>query len=460
MKYAIIDIETTGLSPAHQKITEIAIYIHDGQRIIDEFCSLVNPEVKIPYYIIQLTGINDKMVHDAPKFYEIARRIVEITEDCIIVAHSAKFDYNFIRSEFKRLGYEYKRKTLCTVKLSRRLLPGRKSYGLGKLCTELGIVNEKRHRATGDALATVKLFEYLLLIEKDLAVITQRGMNGGLPPEKIYNLPQECGVYYFYDADGNLIYIGKSINIQERVISHFTNNTVKKEVEMANLVHDIDYRLTGSELVALLLESDEIKQHKPYYNRAQRRNLFHYGVFPEYTPEGYLALKLRRFKKDIIPLTSFSSLEAGREFLHRLTEDHELCQKLSGIYESSGACFNAGIGLCRGACTGREEPASYNARVEEALSRYRYDHDNFIVIDKGRRLDEKSVVLVEKGVYRGFGFIDVYDTGFSSADELKSSIQYHQDNRDVKQIIISYLKRNKIEQLVRFSDEPYHWQRQ
>ena len=162
MKYAIVDIETTGGQSPADRITEIAIIIHDGEKIIDEFTSLINPERRIPYFVSRLTGISDEMVMDAPRFFEVAKKIVEITEDCIFVAHNVQFDYQFIRQEFKSLGFNYSRDYTCTVRLSRKLLPGHASYSLGKLCNSLGIALENRHRAFGDALATAKLFELLL----------------------------------------------------------------------------------------------------------------------------------------------------------------------------------------------------------------------------------------------------------------------------------------------------------
>ncbi len=160
--YAIIDIETTWQASATGKITEIAIYIHNGFEITESFASLINPECYIPGFITNLTGIDNEMVKTAPRFYEIARKIVEITQDKVFVAHNVSFDYRFIQEEFKRLGYDYQRKTMCTVRLGRKFLPGYKSYSLGKLCDELGISIKGRHRAAGDALATVKLFELIL----------------------------------------------------------------------------------------------------------------------------------------------------------------------------------------------------------------------------------------------------------------------------------------------------------
>lgn len=160
--YAIIDIETTGQSSGKGKITEIAIFIHDGFGVTDSFSTLINPECYIPGFITELTGIDNNMVQNAPKFYEVARRIVEMTQDCIFVAHNVMFDYKFIQEEFKRLGYNYQRKTMCTVRLGRKFLPGHRSYSLGKICDDLGIRIEGRHRASGDAYATVKLFELIM----------------------------------------------------------------------------------------------------------------------------------------------------------------------------------------------------------------------------------------------------------------------------------------------------------
>jgi DNA polymerase III subunit epsilon len=160
--FAIIDIETTGNSYRYGKITEIAIYHHNGNKITDSFHSLIHPEMDIPFFITQLTGIDNQMVQGAPRFYEVAKKIVEMTAGRVFVAHNVQFDYKFVKEEFKRLGYDFNCKTMCTVKLARKLLPGHKSYSLGKLCSDLEIEINGRHRAAGDALATVKLFEILL----------------------------------------------------------------------------------------------------------------------------------------------------------------------------------------------------------------------------------------------------------------------------------------------------------
>ena len=446
--YSIIDIETTGLSPRNEKITEIAIYVHDGKKVVDEFSTLINPEVEIPYRITQLTGINNRMVNDAPKFYEVAKQIIEMTEDTIFVGHNVYFDYNFVRKEFRELGYDYQRKKICTAKLSRKLLPGRRSYSLGKLCKELGIESPHRHRAFGDAAATVKLFEILLKVEKNLQELTLKGLNTSLDRKIIDKLPCEPGVYYFYNDSGEIIYIGKSKNIKERVMSHLSNNGSKRAIEMRNQIADIGYEFTGNELVALLLESNEIKKHKPLYNKAQRRTGFQHGLYHYKDDNGYLRLKIDKNTTDELPLTSFTSQLSAKSHLFTLVEAFNLCQKLCGLFDTKGACFHYNIKQCNGACIGEEAPEIYNSRVKQAIEPYRFENKNFLVIDKGRSDGEKSVISVENGKYLGHGFIDFELNGNMEINDLKQCIKPFPDHRDVQQILRSYLKRNKVERII------------
>lgn len=447
--YSIIDIETTGLSPRNEKITEIAIYVHDGEKVVDEFTTLLNPETEIPYRITQLTGINNKMVNDAPKFYEVAKHIVEMTKDTIFVGHNVHFDYNFIRKEFRELGYDYQRKKICTAKLSRKLLPGRRSYSLGKLCTELGIENPHRHRASGDASATVKLFEILLKVEKNLQELTLKGLNTSLDRKIINNLSGEPGVYYFYNNSGEIIYIGKSKNIKERVMSHLSNNGSKRAIEMRNQIADIGFELTGNELIALLLESNEIKKHKPLYNKAQRRTGFQHGLYYYMDDNSYLRLKIDKNTRDELPLTSFTSQLAAKSHLFTLVEAFRLCQKLCGLFNTKGACFHYNIKQCNGACIGEETPEIYNSRVKQAIEPYRFEKQNFLVVDKGRTDGEKSVIWVENGKYLGHGFINFELNDSLAIDDLKQCIKPFPDHRDVQQILRSYIKRNKVERIIK-----------
>jgi len=441
--YAIIDVETTGLKAGKEKITEIAIILHNGTEITEEFCTLVNPEIKIPYYITQLTGINDQMVAGAPKFYEIARQIVEMTTDCIVVGHNVQFDMSFLKAEFKSLGYDFQRPVLDTVKLARKFMPGQGSYSLGKLCTSLNIANNSRHRASGDALATAKLFEMILSFDHAPEKLSMTGLHSGLSKSLIDNLPEQHGVYYFYNSKAELIYVGKSNNIRARVLQHLSNNSSRKATELRTSIADVSYTLTGSELIALLLESYEIKTHKPLFNRAQRRTLFNYGLYHYTDEQGYIRLKYGKTIEELSPDYAYSSQAEAREHLFFLTAQFELCQRLNGLYPGTGACFHVHIGQCRGACCGHETPESYNFRVNEALERYHFDHQSFYVFDKAPDENQVSVVKVVNSVYKGFGFVpsDLVLHDPSSADDY---IKSYPDNRDVRQIIRSYLKKNQV----------------
>ena len=447
--YAIIDIETTGGSAVYERITEIAVFIYDGEKIVDQFTSLVNPERPIPYYITKLTGINDQMVEHAPTFEQLATKIDQITEGCFFVAHNVSFDYNFVREEFRRIGYKYERKTLCTVRLSRKLIPGKRSYSLGNLCHEIGINVKDRHRAAGDALATVKLFELLLTADPSLAHQVVQQLPNGMPVHLIERLPESTGVYYFYDENNGLIYIGKSINIRERVISHFYNRSGKKAQEIKKQIHNIDFELTGSDLVAQLKESDEIKQNKPLFNSSQRRTISTYGIGAVVDENGYQSLRVIKNSLDIIPHASYSNKAIAQQELESLSEKFFLCKKINGLYETSGACFQHGLGICLGACVGKEEPESYNQRTREALKQFEYTHPNMIILDKGRTMNEKSVVVIENGKYLGFGFIDLTYFG-GSMDELRDCIKEYEDNRDVLKIINGYLLKKKVERVITF----------
>ncbi len=445
--YAILDIETTGLSPVNDKIIEIAIYIYNGKEIINEYSTLINPERNIPFNITRLTGITNEMVKDAPEFWEIAKDIIILTEGKSIVAHNASFDFNFIRNEFKSLGYNFKRDRLCTVKLSRKIIPNHKSYSLGKLCKELGIKIDGRHRAAGDAFATVKLFKHLLKISPSLGQLNS-SMFYHIDAKIIKNMPEEPGVYYFHDHNGDIIYIGKSKNIRTRVFSHFSDGKSERTLKMIDEIHNISYELTGSELIALLLESDEIKTQKPKYNRRQRRAANHYGIYT-YTDEyGYICFKADEIKKET-PVVSFNSVKEARDRLYVLSEKYQLCQKLCGLYETTGPCFYYQLKHCKGACIHEESPEDYNKRAQELVDQLSYNWQNFFIIDTGRNDEEKSVVKVENGKYTGFGYIDTEFIG-NDLENLSDVIKVYPDNKDVQQIIRTYLKQHSVEMLIKF----------
>lgn len=460
MHYAVVDIETTGGSPRTEKITEIAIYIFDGLKIVDEFVTLVNPEKNIPHYITALTGISNEMVSEAPKFYEIAKTIVDMTEDRILVAHNASFDYKFIKSEFKSLGYDFSRENLCTLRLSRKLLRGHRSYSLGNICASLGITIEDRHRAAGDALATVKLLGILLenirqsgqeQIVRDSISPNLQNLHPDLDKSILEKLPEETGVYYFLNDQKQVIYIGKSKNIRKRILSHFSNNGSRRSIEMKESIASIDYELTGSELIALLVESSEIKKHAPRFNRAQKRRIMNYGLYTRKDEKGYYRLILDRTAHQIneVPETCFQNKAEGKAVLSRLIERHWLCQKLCGMYDTEGACFHYEIRQCNGACIGKEPADVYNKRVMKALSAFYHQQQNMLIIDRGREENERSVVQLENGKYIGFGFLNTHES-YLQLEDIKDCIRIYEDNRDVHQIIRSFLSRHEVEKIIRY----------
>ena len=452
--YAILDIETTGGQYNEEGITEIAIYKFDGHEVVDQFISLVNPEKPIQPFVVKLTGINNAMLRSAPKFYEIAKRIIEITEDCIVVAHNASFDYRILRTEFSRLGYDYIKPTLCTVELSQKLIPGQVSYSLGKLVRALGIPVTDRHRASGDAMATVKLFKMILAkdTEKEILIsLIKAEIKTGLTPKLldiVESLPTKTGIYYIHNEKGDLIYIGKSRNIKKRINQHFTGTSGKSK-KIQREVFAVTFEITGSELIALLKESEEIKINKPIYNRAQRKTIFQWALYPEKDENGYLALKLQKADGRKKEITSFTSAQEGRNSLLKITEQYNLCQKINGLYETQNGCFQYKIKECNGACLGKETPESYNERVLEFIDEMKFENDNMVIVDRGRTVDERCAVLIENGIYKGYCFYDL-NYQINNIEILKNIIIPMQNNRDTRTIIQGYLRRNKVIKIVKF----------
>jgi len=455
--YAIIDIETTGGSARLEKITEIAVYLHDGNEITGEFVSLVNPERNIPYFITNLTGITNEMVENAPRFYEIAKKIIELTEGRTFVAHNARFDYSFIREEYKSLGFNFKRSILDTVALSRKLIPGHKSYSLGNICKDLNISINGRHRAAGDALATVRLLE--LLIARDMEINSGRSLllkntrisklHPKLDISKIDSIPDEPGVYYFYNENGDLIYIGKSRNLQQRIATHLSNNSTNRAMEMRDLIADIDWTTTGSELIALLKESSEIKLNKPVYNRAQRRTGFQWGIFSFFDQNGYLNYRYGQINNDEVPVSVYTSKEKTKSKLGMMVETFGLCQKLSGLYDTEGACFHYQVGICKGACIGKESPKDYNERASRVTEEFIFSRRNFFIIDKGHDADERCAVKIINGKYAGYGYFNINDMGFGLS-AIHECIKPSADNSDIQVILKQYLKSNRVEKIIEF----------
>ncbi len=358
--YVILDIETTGGKYNEEGITEIAIYKFDGHEIVDQLITLINPEREIQPFVVQLTGINSNMLRNAPKFYEIAKQIVEITEGCVVVAHNAVFDYRILRTEFRRLGFDFTRETLCTVELTKKLIPDLPSYSLGKLCKTLCIPVSNRHRAEGDALATVKLFK--MLIDKDTEKnIIKSAIKSEVEKELsakyqsiIDDLPSKNGVFYLHKKNGEILYLNKGKNIKKSVNKIFLK-TSKKAKTLQKLTHSVSYELTGNELISTIKFYNELEINKPSFNL----------YFPKKT-------------------------------------------------------------------------ASIN-----------FSNSNMIIVDKGRSIGEKSIILIENDTLLGFCFVDL-EYQINNLEILKSLITPLMNNNQNRNIIRKYLQKNTVEKIIRF----------
>lgn len=450
--YAVIDIETTGGRADRDRITEIAIVLTDGENILDSFESLVNPETAIPYEITRLTGIDNEMVSEAPKFYEIAKKVVEMTEDTIFVAHNVRFDYGFIKEEYHRLGYSYSRKKLCTVVLSRKAFPGLRSYSLGNLISHFGLHAEKRHRAYDDAKVTAGLFSMILKntgVKSEIQKLIKDSFKESLLPpnfnmEKINNLPEGCGVYYFYDRGGELAYIGKSINIKQRVWEHFSGIN-QKGANMQNYVADISFEITGSELAAYLLESVEIKKYKPYLNKASKNTRTNTGLYLNTTTKGLPYFSLEKKPDENHPnfLSAFSSHRAAKNVLDTLIREYSLCPDVSEGKFYDRACFDHSIGFCPGICCGKEEIESYSKRVYTAIEKLRNKLDgSWLLTDRGPAHAEKTFFYIEEGIYKGM-FIANIEEQLSQA-EIIESIKPVRYNPEYQQLIKRFFYKKNI----------------
>ncbi|WP_405564956.1 exonuclease domain-containing protein [Polaribacter sp. Asnod6-C07] len=452
--YTVVDIETTGNGYKGQKITEISIFVFDGKVVVDEFTSLVNPEQNIPSFITNLTGITNAMVRNAPKFYEIAKKVAEITEDTIFVAHNVNFDYNIIQAEFKSLGFDFKRKKLCTVRLSRKIIPGLNSYSLGNICTDENIPINGRHRAKGDAEATTELFRRL--IERDdkfiiNSFLNPRSRQATLPPlldkKVVDNLPETFGVYYFKNLAKEVIYVGKANNIKQRVISHFYDKK-KKEQNMCLETADISYVKTGSELLALLYESSEIKHIYPKYNRAQRKSGEAIGLFSYEDQIGILHLAYNRLKLVPNPLTKYYNVSEVRNHLENLCKEFELCPKYCHLQTNVSTCFHYQIKECKGICCNKESVEDYNLRVKEAIKSIGIGAENLVIKETGRTNNEIGFALILDGIYKGFGYVDKHQSEqLTNPEDYLFFVQPQKDNRDIHRIIGSYLKKKENEKI-------------
>ena len=425
IQFAIVDIETTGGSADQSGITEIAIRVWDGVSMVDSFTSLVNPQIPIPLSIQTLTGIDNDMVRNAPVFHELADQIFNILKDKVFVAHNVHFDYSFIHHALYKSGYDLKVKKLCTVRLSRKILPGIPSYSLGRLTEYLSIPHTDRHRAGGDADATLILFEHLVksdsqnLIQKSLK---QESSLGKFPPklpfEDIQRLPEKPGVYFFKNEKGKIIYVGKAVNIKKRVVSHFSGNSIKKQKqEFIQKVASIDTETYSTELMALIYESHEIKRLWPELNRAQKRREDTYGLF-EYTDQhGFKRLGIDKIKSSFPSIYTFGYYLQGIEILRQVCQEFNLLPELCSLSKKKIDLDQLSQGLKNEKLeTIKEFPdpysfiREYNEKVEAAIDFLQKDR-SFAILDKGFRIEDRSCILILRGEWIGMGYIPSHIEG-------------------------------------------------
>lgn len=434
--YTIIDIETTGGNNKSGRITEIAAFRHDGHKMIAKYTTLVNPGVPIPPFIKNLTGISDEMVANAPTFEEIASELDRFTANAIFVAHNVNFDYSFIKEEFRRIGRDFKRKTLCTVQLCKASFPGFASYSLGKITNELNISLENAHRAEADAWATVKLFEKIIVNESNTGLFDA---HMGLPKPEIINspyitseflesIPDECGVVRFYDKDDTLIYIKRSPQILTAISTKLRPNESKDYQQFITDVHRIDFDVTGSALTAQLIEANEALQLKPKYNHGRFSMKTHFAIFKEESEEHGEVLVLKRKKEGRNPLMTFGNFYEGLDFIKEMgrTKDFEFRpslaenRKLPFLKPVNGAANN----------------------LKKAL----FSSNSYLIIDEASTVSERMVIMVSEGIPTGYGVIDAQAPLSPNPEDM---VQYRfADFPEMEMIVRTYLGKKLYEKVI------------
>lgn len=454
-QYAIVDIETTGGHANAHGITEIAIFIHDGEQVIDQYETLINPFQEIPIFIQGLTGITDEMVSKAPAFSDVAETIFKLLDNKIFIAHNVNFDYSFVHHHLKKEGYHLQSKKLCTVRLARKVFPGLPSYSLGKLCRSLRIETNSRHRAAGDAFATTTLFKMMLDADEHDYIneaLKQKAKDAALPSfinrVEIENIPRQPGVYYFKNKKDKIIYVGKAKNLHQRILSHFSNNSPRKQKqEFLREIRKISHQVCGTELQALILENVEIKRLWPSQNKAAKSPELSYGLYVYEDQKGYIHLGVGKKMKHFKPFCQFDSLLSGISQLKGLCEEFRLCAKLCNLQKVKKSCLGVDGGNCLGACNQSEGPLDYNLRVNEMLKSLSAEKVSYIILDHGRNKLERSCILVDKGDFFGMGYLpqEIIPENIESA---KSFVTPYPSYRFIQKIVSDYAELNPTKKFI------------
>lgn len=426
MKFAIVDIETTGLYHQGHGITEVAVVCPDVDPNAIAFHSLVKPERSVPGHITHLTGIDDKLTESAPSFEEIADSLMDVLEGRIFVAHNVNFDYQFLKAAYQKLGKPFRLHRLCTMRYSRKLMPQLRSHRLGVVCKALGVTNHNVHRAGGDTIATAEVFQKLR--DRDEGnilgdLLKQNNTAALLPPqidrETVLTLPEAPGVYYFENESRNIIYIGKAKNLKKRVLSHFTSSGSSRRKQLFQReIKRVKHRQTLSEYEAFLLEDAEIKTHWPKYNRAQKERVFHFNIVPYETKVRELKLGiLKRREPNALP--SFNSFIAAKNWLYRDLLEWEISPEVAGFMPPED--FER---------TSREKETEH---LLQFIEHHKMEREASFVLREETGAERCHAVAVLKGKYHGFG---VLENGTQpAADLVEKSFRRAPDSPTVRAII-------------------------
>jgi DNA polymerase-3 subunit epsilon len=424
--FAVIDIETTGGNPNAERIIEIAILIFDGNKIIEEYSTLINPEKQISPFISTFTGITNHMVKDAPKFEDIADRVLKLTHGHIFVAHNVRFDYNFIKHEFKKLNIEYARKTLDTVQLSRKTFPQYRSHSLGNICRDLGIQIDNRHRALGDAKATTILLQKIIAQynENFLEQVMHDDVKKLYLPKKLdskilENLSEEAGIIFFYNQEKDVIAVQSAKNIKEHIFKIYKDKPADKYKKLLyEETAELSFEITGNELLAILLEENYLQSHLPKYNKIQKHYSFNVGLFADYDENGFYKLAIKMLDEAEEPIIKFTSKLKAERMLNQIVN----ASKLGPIFKKIESKFH------------------YNQRIEELLAKFKYPSSNFFLILNGRSGTEKCAINIEKGNLNGYVFFE--PTYIQNILEIKSVLKPIGEYSNTKKDIVNYIRKN------------------
>jgi DNA polymerase-3 subunit epsilon len=446
--YAVIDVETTGGSPAVDRIIEIAVFVYDGEKVIEKFETLLNPNRKIDPWVVKLTGITPDMVANAPTFEDIHQKLFDITQDRIFVAHNVKFDFGMIRQEFKRLGIDYMRKQLDTVNLSRKAIPGQESYSLGTLCDNLNITLENRHRASGDAEATVRLLEMILQhqsVSRFIDIELRDGLDitrlpEHLTPAHIEILPEDAGVFFFKDESDNVLFVEGSKNIRRKVIQEI-NKAYEHEMNksMLDRMRSIGFELSGNELVSKLATIRYQRIQNPEYNKKIKPIHYTHGIFLEYDSDGFAHLNINTLSRATeAAVLKFPSRATALKVLNKIITDNQLFAHLNllkAVKEKGGNMDDF--------------RPRYNIKIENSVKRFLYRNPNFFIVDRGIHPDEHSIIWVENGVYKGYGFYNP-EVISPTVENLKEMVKEDEDSPDTQKLLRQFLRKGKDIKLVKY----------